>query len=58
MYGAYAKQYFRDKLIEHRQYIMQFGDDPPEIRDWQWTAREKVSPTDGIAARNVAVAPR
>ncbi|MBV9134993.1 MAG: phosphoketolase family protein [Chloroflexi bacterium] len=35
--GAYAKQEFRDRLIEHRQYIQRVGDDPPEIKDWTWT---------------------
>ncbi len=34
--AAYAKQAIRDRLIEHRQYIAQHGDDMPEIRDWQW----------------------
>jgi xylulose-5-phosphate/fructose-6-phosphate phosphoketolase len=34
--GAYAKQDFRDHLIEHRQYIEQRGDDPPAIKDWHW----------------------
>jgi xylulose-5-phosphate/fructose-6-phosphate phosphoketolase len=34
--GAYAKQEFRDHLIEHRQYIQRVGDDPPAIRDWKW----------------------
>ena len=34
--GAYAKQGFRDRLIEHRQYILEHGDDLPDIRDWQW----------------------
>jgi len=36
--AAYAKQAMRDKLIEHREYITEHGDDLPEIRDWQWTA--------------------
>jgi xylulose-5-phosphate/fructose-6-phosphate phosphoketolase len=35
--GAYAKQEFRDRLIEHRQYIQRVGDDPAYIRDWKWT---------------------
>ncbi len=36
--GAYAKQTFRDRLIEHRQYIERWGDDPPAIKDWRWSA--------------------
>jgi xylulose-5-phosphate/fructose-6-phosphate phosphoketolase len=36
--GAYAKQAFTERLIEHRQYIQRWGDDPPAIRDWHWTA--------------------
>ena len=34
--AAYAKQAMRDKLIEHRQYIYTYGQDMPEIRNWQW----------------------
>jgi xylulose-5-phosphate/fructose-6-phosphate phosphoketolase len=34
--AAYVKQLIRDKLIEHRQYVSQHGDDMPEIRDWKW----------------------
>jgi len=34
--AAYTKQYIRDKIIEHKQYIKKYGQDMPEIRDWQW----------------------
>ncbi|HEY5313455.1 MAG TPA: phosphoketolase family protein [Pirellulales bacterium] len=34
--GAYIKQWCRDKLIEHRQYIYQYGEDMPEILNWRW----------------------
>jgi xylulose-5-phosphate/fructose-6-phosphate phosphoketolase len=34
--GAHFKQFLRDKLVEHTQYIRQYGEDMPEIRDWKW----------------------
>jgi phosphoketolase len=34
--AAYAKQALRDKLIEHKQYIAEHGEDMPEIRNWKW----------------------
>jgi len=34
--GAHFKQFLRDKLIEHRNYVNQHGEDMPEIRDWKW----------------------
>jgi xylulose-5-phosphate/fructose-6-phosphate phosphoketolase len=37
--AAYFKQLLRDKLIEHRQYIILHGEDMPEIRNWKWTGR-------------------
>jgi xylulose-5-phosphate/fructose-6-phosphate phosphoketolase len=34
--AAYAKQAIREKLIEHTQYIHKYGEDMPEILNWQW----------------------
>jgi xylulose-5-phosphate/fructose-6-phosphate phosphoketolase len=36
--GAYLKQLMTDRLIEHKHYIDQHGEDLPEIRDWTWGA--------------------
>ncbi len=34
--GQQLKAALQRKLIEHQQYIVQFGEDMPEIRNWQW----------------------
>jgi len=34
--AGYVKQMISDKLIEHRRYINEKGDDMPEIQNWKW----------------------
>jgi xylulose-5-phosphate/fructose-6-phosphate phosphoketolase len=38
--GAYLKQQLQDKLVEHKHYIRKHGEDMPEIRNWQWGAKQ------------------
>ena len=34
--NAHFKQHIRNKLVEHRLYVREHGDDVPEVRDWKW----------------------
>ncbi|MEQ8853871.1 phosphoketolase family protein [Gimesia sp.] len=39
--AAHIKQKLRNKLIEHKQYITEHGQDMPEIREWNWPQAEQ-----------------
>jgi len=52
--AAYAKQAIRDKLIEHKQYIAEHGDDMPEISGWTWGQRRpSARPVSSTESDNV-----
>jgi xylulose-5-phosphate/fructose-6-phosphate phosphoketolase len=34
--SAHVRQMLLDKLIEHKHYIMKYGDDMPEVKNWVW----------------------
>lgn len=34
--AAFLLQIMKDKLVEHKQYIAEYGLDMPEIRHWKW----------------------
>ena len=38
--GAHLKQIMKDKLVEHKQYIGEHGEDMPEIRNWKWENKQ------------------
>jgi xylulose-5-phosphate/fructose-6-phosphate phosphoketolase len=37
--AAYVKQFIRDKLIDHKNYVHKYGEDMPEIRNWKWKGK-------------------
>ena len=39
--AAYARQFIRDRLFEHTQYITACGEDLPAIRNWKWGHAER-----------------
>ena len=42
--GRIVKQALQDKLIGHKHYIREDGEDLPEIRNWKWKTARKASP--------------
>ena len=41
--GAIVRQLLADKLLEHRRYIVEFGEDMPEVRQWRWKGGSQTS---------------
>ena len=34
--AAYTKQWLRTRLLQHKEYVHRYGQDMPEIRNWNW----------------------
>lgn len=34
--GIYLSKLMKEKLIEHKEYIHEYGIDMPEVKDWKW----------------------
>ncbi len=34
--GAHFQQFLRNKLVEHKLYTREHGDDLPEVKNWKW----------------------
>jgi xylulose-5-phosphate/fructose-6-phosphate phosphoketolase len=50
--AAYAKQAIRDKLIDHKRYICEVGDDLPEIAGWAWGKAAPATASSSTEADN------
>ena len=37
--GSHLIQIMNDKLVEHKQYIHEYGVDLPEVAEWRWRAK-------------------
>ncbi len=35
-----VNQWCKEKLIEHKEYIKEYGEDMPEVKDWKWKENE------------------
>jgi xylulose-5-phosphate/fructose-6-phosphate phosphoketolase len=34
--AGYVKQELQEKLLDHKQYICEYGEDMPEVKNWKW----------------------
>ena len=34
--ASHLRQQMKDKLIDHKVYVAEHGDDMPEIKEWTW----------------------
>src|SRR5207253_6494162 len=51
---AHLKQFVRDKLIDHKQYVHKHGEDMPEVREWRWNPSQKANEAEVKHPRKVA----
>jgi xylulose-5-phosphate/fructose-6-phosphate phosphoketolase len=47
--AAYFRQAIRDRLIEHKQYIQEYGEDMPELSGWRWESDHEQRTNGGRA---------
>ena len=56
--AVYAKQALRDRLIDHKEYIAEHGEDMPEIRHWRWSGGGVAAGAPRPRKRGRGAAPR
>ena len=38
--GSELYQYCKDKLVEHKEHIKEYGEDIPDVKNWKWKVEE------------------
>jgi len=51
---AHLRQEMVDERISHRAYTREFGDDPPDIRNWVWPGSPRASQPAADAASDTS----
>jgi xylulose-5-phosphate/fructose-6-phosphate phosphoketolase len=51
--AAYVKQTIRDALIDHKEYIYEYGEDPPEISGWTWGHKQRSGHLQSTESDNI-----
>jgi xylulose-5-phosphate/fructose-6-phosphate phosphoketolase len=51
--AAYVKQTIRDALIDHKEYIYEYGEDPPEISGWTWGHKQPSGHRESTESDNI-----
>ncbi|HXE51735.1 MAG TPA: phosphoketolase family protein [Tepidisphaeraceae bacterium] len=46
---AYFKQFLRDKLIDHKNYVHKYGEDMPDVREWQWSPTQPANTSSRVS---------
>jgi len=54
---AYVKQFIRDKLIEHKNYVRKHGEDMPDVREWRWSPSQPANESARVTRRTFDTKP-
>ena len=54
--ASYLKQRLHDKLVEHKAYIAEHGEDMPEIREWKWGSPGPIAASTTSSQKKLEVA--
>ena len=49
--AAHVHQAMHDKLVDHQRYVVRYGEDMPDIRQWRWSGgpTRRMAEADGLS---------